>query len=734
MPKVTMSKLYQFTTIFIVILFFTGCGGSASIKKDTKKTSSTDDTRPFDSSAFAAIAVMSTDEKIEYAEKLFTSALLPETRSSSEKNTLLSNALLLCTQILVDFQQLKLVPEQTVVDISPEQSEYAQQLAGKIMGQLDIGRLSPEQKNQLQLSSAAISLTNYQIEKTLSQLNIDFDSIQNEQWSLYYQLRAMADFQLGQASKAVKELIIRHGYLLTETQKQANLNLIWNYLASIDLHELKQKNSFDPDTKDLRTISDSDDIYYGWLKLAKILRDSKDPQTMNHAINFWLQNNPSHQADRAFINRVIQIRQASILNIRHIAVLLPLQGKLAKPAKAIHDGIMASHYESPLSANLQLRFYDTSKDEYIWRTYQQAIDDGADFVIGPLAKTKVEMLSDSAAISVPTLALNSIEPVGHPEPADSPEPANSPEQANSPEPTDSHEPVGSPESNNSPNSAVKNSSAKNSAHLFQFGLSPESAARMVAKKGRQDGHYYAAVMAPDNPWGKRMKNAFSAYWQQSGGIVVDTVDYQSENHDFSDTIKSMLNIDLSESRKKAVSRTIGRQLEFTPSRRQDIDMLFMAAFPRQAKQIPLQVIYHHGETIPVYSTSHIVANYHNARQNIDMDGVHFPDMPFLLGSIENTVSQQNTYQSTLYQRLFAMGVDSYQLAPYVDYLYKNPSESFSGDTGKITIDHKGHIVRSLPWATFDKGKVKLQNSELNSDSNNSSSSNINSSNDNASLH
>ena len=257
---------------------------------------------------------------------------------------------------------------------------------------------------------------------------------------------------------------------------------------------------------------------------------------------------------------------------------------------------------------------------------------------------------------------------------------------------------------------------------------------MVAKKARQDGHYYAAVMTPDNTWGKRMKNAFSAYWQKSGGLVVDTVDYKSENHDFSDSIKSMLNIDLSESRKKAVSRTIGRQLEFTPRRRQDIDMLFMAAFPRQAKQIPLQVIYHHGETIPIYSTAHIVSNYHNARQNIDMDGVHFSDMPFLLGSIQDTVSQQNSYQSTLYQRLFAMGVDSYQLAPYVDYLYKNPSESFSGDTGKITINHKGHIVRSLPWATFDQGNVKLQNSDFNSESSTSSSSIINISNDNASLY
>ncbi|MCW8930023.1 MAG: penicillin-binding protein activator [Gammaproteobacteria bacterium] len=688
----TTSKLYQFTSIFIIILFLTACVGSATVKKDTGKTSTTSKVQTVDSSI---ISTMNTDEKIKYAEKLFSSALSAN-KSDSEKNTLLSNALLVCTQIVVDSHQMTLSHEQTAFAISPEEYDYSLQLINKIMSQLNTSQLTHEQNNQYRLTSATLSLTNYQIDKALAQLNIDFISTQNDLWSLYYQLRAMTEFQLGQQIQSVKELIIRHDFLVTEQEKQANKSLIWNYLAGINLNEQTQNYSQD--------ISNNDHIYFGWLNLAKILRDSKDPQTMNNAINFWLQTYPDHQADRAFINRIIQVRQASVIDVKHIAVLLPQQGKLAKPAKAIRDGIMASHYQSSLSANLQIRFYDTGNNDHIWLTYQQAIDNGANFIIGPLAKSNLEVLSESTELSVPTLALNSLEPNNLPEP----------EKANTAE--------------------KQQFSAIKPAHLFQFGLSPESSARMVADKARKDGHYYAAIMAPNNAWGKRMKMAFSTHWEKSGGVVVDSVDYDSKVHDFSDSIKSMLNINLSESRKKEVSRTIGRKLEFTPRRRQDVDMLFMAAFPRQAKQIPLQVIYHHGETIPIYSTSHIVSNYQNARQNIDMDGVNFSDMPFLLGSIDNTASQQNTYQSTLYQRLFAMGVDSYQLAPYVEYLYKNPSESFSGDTGQITIDSNGHIVRALPWAIFDQGNVKLQNPSLNSSG---SSSNINSSkvsNDNASLH
>lgn len=141
-------------------------------------------------------------------------------------------------------------------------------------------------------------------------------------------------------------------------------------------------------------------------------------------------------------------------------------------------------------------------------------------------------------------------------------------------------------------------------------------------------------------------------------------------------------------------------------------MLFMAAFPRQAKQIPLQIIYHHGETIPVYSTAHIVSSYHSPKQNIDMDGVLFSDMPFLLGVKQDAVSLlSSNYPNTLYKRLFAMGADSYQIAPMVKYLQTNPAESYPGDTGQMTIDNSGHIIRSMPWATFEQGNVMLLNAE-----------------------
>ena len=632
-----MSRLYQFISIavVIIILSLSGCGGTKPVTRP-----GTDLTQPQIPDS-TALANMSSAEKLSYAEGLFETAL---TQQPLQKNARLSDALLICTQVL------------TAIDpntrTSNEQQDYALQLSDKITSQLEKQALTSEQNNIYLLAQAAISLKDLQANQALELLNsVNFSK--PGQLAIVHKIKAMALFQLDQKASAIKELIIRQQYLSSEQQQQDNLNLTWIYAGSLANYQI--------DTTE--TLTDNDRIYNGWLELARIFRDSRDPDTLNHAINFWLQSYSGHPADRAFIQQILQTRQNAMLNIQHIAVLLPLQGKLARPAQAIRDGILASHYQSPPGHTIELQFYDTSNDAHIWLTYQEAIDNGADFIIGPLAKSNLEVLTEATQLNTPTLALNSLE--------------NTAEQ---------------------PLKGIKN--------LYQFGMSPESEARQVARKGRLDGHYYAATIVPDNNWGKRMQSAFKQQWQKAGGVIVDTATYDPQAHDFSASIKNLLNIDQSEARKRQLSRTIGRKLEFTPRRRQDIDMLFMAAFPRQAKQIPLQIVYHHGETTPVYSTAHIVSNYHSPKQNIDMDGVLFSDMPFLLGVKQDAVSLQSTnYQNTLYKRLFAMGADSYQLAPMVRYLQTNPAESYAGDTGQLNIAPDGHIIRSMPWATFKQGNV-----------------------------
>ena len=646
-----MPKLYQVIVLLPIILLFTGCADTSVKKSDPAiYDKSSNFAAPIDS---RISSTMNNKEKIQYIERLFETSM---TKSGNKKNPYLINALYLCSEILLS------------KTLTAGDRDYTLQLNQKIMTQIKPASLSQVQSNQLLLTTASIKLIHMQYSQAIMLLDNNFNSSHTDHWSLYHKIRAIASYQQGQKINAIQELIFRHSYIIENTAATARLEnqmLIWNYLKALNTQEITlYRERLETMSVENTGLSENEQIFIGWLDLANIFQQNSDHQAILNLSNFWLQSYPQHPADRAFINYIIQRRQEAIMDVKHIAILLPMQGKLSKPAKAIRDGIIAAYYNSPSMSNIKLRVYDTTATPSMQSLHQQAITNGADFIIGPLEKKNLKTLLQSSLAETPTLALNNIE---------------------------------------------NTDSLLKSENLFQFGLSPEARARSVVQKGRQDGHQYAVIMVPDNAWGRRMQKAFAQSWQSSGGIIVDSVNYDPDAYDFSQSIKSFMNIDQSETRKKQLQTTIGRKLKFTPRRRQDIDMLFLAAYPKQAKQIPLQIIYHHGDTIPIYSTAHMVSNYHNARQNVDIDGVIFSDMPFLLGLKPEAISTQSGFQNILYERLFAMGVDSYQLAPYIKFLAENPAESFSGDTGQIHINSENKVIRLLPWASFKQGLLKLQN-------------------------
>ena len=91
---------------------------------------------------------------------------------------------------------------------------------------------------------------------------------------------------------------------------------------------------------------------------------------------------------------------------RMIAVFVPLSSNLAFHGQALRQGMEDAVQQTGLQA--QLRFYD-SASQPIPQLYQQAKAEGADFIIGPLLKNRVEGLLQLQP-DVPTLLLN--EPEG----------------------------------------------------------------------------------------------------------------------------------------------------------------------------------------------------------------------------------------------------------------------------------------------------------------------------------
>lgn len=88
-----------------------------------------------------------------------------------------------------------------------------------------------------------------------------------------------------------------------------------------------------------------------------------------------------------------------------LAVLLPLSGPLAAAGQSVRDGLMAGYY-GETRRRPQVRFYDTAGDEGVRRAFAQAVDDGAQMLVGPLMRNEVDALLSLPELDLPVVALN----------------------------------------------------------------------------------------------------------------------------------------------------------------------------------------------------------------------------------------------------------------------------------------------------------------------------------------
>jgi len=250
-------------------------------------------------------------------------------------------------------------------------------------------------------------------------------------------------------------------------------------------------------------------------------------------------------------------------------------------------------------------------------------------------------------------------------------------------------------------------------YLFQFGLPPEQEARQVAERGYLDGHRQAAVLYPKSPWGERMTAAFTSHWQRLGGVVVSSQPYNEEENDFSDAIKHLLNITQSEERRGLLEKTLGQKLQFESRGRQDIDFIFLATDAKHGRLLKPQLSFYHATHVPVYSTSHIFTGKSDPIQDIDLDGIRFCDMPWMLvgdGKIEElrqTLQHDWPYAHSDLDRLYALGIDSYSILPNLNRISMESTARFSGVTSGLSLGRDGRLHRQLLWARFHKGVPRL---------------------------
>lgn len=543
-------------------------------------------------------------------------------------------------------------------------SKHANQ-ARKILQTTEVAASDTVGQALLELARANLALAERHPNQVLNQLINPFNAPVPDMYQAeFYHLRADANTMLGNRLDTARALVAREKHLSDPAIIKANQKAIWSTLASMSERALQQLRPAPPP-----------DVLSGWMELVQIAKVYQlSPIRLKQEIQAWREKYPNHPVDPSILEALTNRKPEDVAYPDRVALLLPLSGKFAHAGDALRDGFTAAYYTRRPNPNQRIRIYDVGEDpNNVINVYKQAIKDGAQFVVGPLDKVAVEKLAQMDDLPVPTLALNYL-----------------------------------PDDDQTLH-----------ANMYQFGLSPEGEARQVAERTWLDGHVNAAVLVPNGPWGTRIYNAFKQRWEQLGGHILAMQTYDSSKNDFSRPIKALLSIDQSQERHYRLERVLHRRVKFTPRRRKDIDFIFLAAYPRQARQIRPQLKFYQAANLPVYATSHVFSGVLNQERDRDMDGLEFGDMPWVLS--ENTTHQgmraeienQITPAGNALQRIYALGIDAFNIIGALNTLRAYPYERYDGETGSLSLDNHLRVHRQLTWVKFRDGRpVPVDQSDM----------------------
>ena len=473
----------------------------------------------------------------------------------------------------------------------------------------------------------------------------------------FHEIFAKANLAHGNYIKAAIEQLKLEKYLVSTETINNNTKIVWEIFESIPKEELE----------DLR-IAAPDELI-SWFELSLINQTYKyQPKKLEDAIGGWIQRYQNHYAHMLITNELIEKSNQSVQRPSKIGLLLPIKGKHKKSAAAVRDGFLAAWYlDKQEKADIQI--YNANNINII-EAYQQALKDGVDYIVGPLEKEATNQLYDNTDISIKILALNRQD--------------------------------------------LRKEKIGNK-NLIQFALSPEDEAMQIAEIAMSDGHKRALVLTPETPWGNRLADTFIQHWTKLGGEIAEQISFIDNTTDFSTPVKELLNIDKSEQRARDLRNKLNIKIHNVERRREDIDFIFTAAIPEDARQLIPQIRFHHADNLPIYSTSHIFTGVIDPTKDIDLNNVTFIDMPWILDTerqlsiVQDALNRNWSQEKSQYRRLYALGVDAYNLIPNINRLINEEDGFMLGETGYLTIDSTNIVKRNLRKAKFTEGKPILLN-------------------------
>ena len=436
-----------------------------------------------------------------------------------------------------------------------------------------------------------------------------------------------------------------------------------------------------------------DALVRGWLEAASLAaRAARVPASGNAAITAaWQRRYPNHPARTALVATHLDAPQAtataaaptasprddasrsvaatptaarstrtSRVDSAHIAVLLPLSGRLAAAGRDVRDGLIAAHFAHGVDAPA-LRFYDTATATdaaTMQALITRASAAGARFLIGPLGRDEVT-LAANLPNSLPQLLLNTPE-----------------------------------------------STTPNAASIWQYALLPEEEAKLAAERALAANQRRAIILLPSGDWAARVGTAFRSTFEAGGGRVLAQ---ESLADDSAAAIAKALRLDQSRARHRRLQSILDETLVFQPRRRGDVDLLFSPGTAQQLRQLRPQLKFNGAADIPTYAT----AEAWDGNKSGELEGLLFADMPWMMSPTTGEASRLAMQLESAgdeprrHGRLFAFGYDAWLLqAAMQQRMATGATDSplrIDGVTGILSVGTDGIIRRDLTLARINAG-------------------------------
>jgi outer membrane PBP1 activator LpoA protein len=511
-----------------------------------------------------------------------------------------------------------------------------------LVDDIDRRKLPVEDQFRLDLMEAELALARNDAAGALALLAAPTGAVPEDRAPRYYELRARANTSRNDILDAIADRVALDNLLEEGSDKAANAAEIRALVAQLPEEDLRLR---------LRE-ADRNDPLYPWL-LAGARAKAEASGSVGSYASEIASTRPMEASAPAVVLHDIERE-----TFGRVALLLPSKGPLAAASAAVREGIFAAYFADP-NPRPAIKVYDVGATvEEALAAYQLALADGAERVLGPISREAVTALFQSDVPRVPTLALNYADAPALPPPGS-----------------------------------------------LQFALLPEEEAVSAADRMIHRGLKRALVLVPRDEVGQRAAAAFGERLRAQGGVVAGQAEYDPAAADQSSEIRKLTGIEQSQARLQFLRGLLGTDLRMDPTPRADVDAIFLFARNAQARVLLPQLKSLEATRFPILATSAIYGGS-NSAADVDLDGVEFSEVPWLLGATDEASIPTRAQLVALKTasgpaaRLFAFGIDAYRLLPHLEWLERNPGRPVIGATGALSADPNGRIRREPGWARY----------------------------------